>query len=127
MRAEPLPLRPWLSALPVGTSALGHVPWSRATADLVAAQAVRMVTIVRDPRDVVVSYALHVAENARGTYGDRYRSLSEPEQLLRWINGKVGPEGRTRRRSIREGRGISLEIGRWRSKEVAAAETSQRH
>ncbi len=95
-------VRDWLSALPVGMSALGHIPWSPAMADLIGAEAIRMVTILRDPRDVIISYSLHVAANTRGTYRDRYLALSEPERLLRWVCAAAGREGQAPRRSIHE-------------------------
>src|SRR5206468_1456098 len=62
----PVPLdtiRAALDLVVAGTFAAGHVPHSKVTADLLAERGIRMIVILRDPRDVAVSHARFISES----------------------------------------------------------------
>lgn len=76
-----------LRSLQRGTCSPTHIPFSSAMATLVAKLKIRMVTIIRDPRDVVVSHAKYMASTRGTRLFDYYQFLSEEEQLLTSIVG----------------------------------------
>ncbi len=84
------------SRLKPGEFLTAHLPYSEFVAQLVVQTASRMVLIIRDPRDVVVSHFYYV------TYKDKHHRLrsyyqalpSDDERLLTSIRGIEPPPGR---------------------------------
>lgn len=87
-RAPREEVRRALMTLQRGMYTGAHIPFSQEMAELFAEQQIRMVSIIRDPRDVVVSHAQFVArrppERRLSAY---YQTLSEAEQIMVSILG----------------------------------------
>ncbi|MGH8900719.1 MAG: sulfotransferase domain-containing protein [Egibacteraceae bacterium] len=88
--------------LPAGSYFWGHMPYSRAFSELLAASHVKMVLIVRDPRDVVVSSAAYLASRPGHRLSASFRPLTEEERVLASISGLPDQDGRPGLRSIGE-------------------------
>jgi hypothetical protein len=65
-----------------GTFATGHVPFSTEMAALLAEQNMKMVLILRDPRDVAVSHARYIPETPDHRLHKIYLSLLPAERLM---------------------------------------------
>ncbi|MGH8900718.1 MAG: sulfotransferase domain-containing protein [Egibacteraceae bacterium] len=76
-----------LGRLPPGTWFRGHVPYSEAFRDLLAALDVKVVLMLRDPRDVVVSSAAYLPFRPGNRFSAHFRSLSEADRVLASITG----------------------------------------
>ncbi len=72
-----------------------HVPYSEAFAGLLQNTKMKMLLIIRDPRDVVVSHANFLMSNKNHFLHPTYRALSASERILRSITGlrPADPEG----------------------------------
>lgn len=68
-----------LLAMPDGCFALGHRAYSRELADVLEANGVRMLGLVRDPRDFIVSLAHHVLRKEGGEFRAVIDSLCRGE------------------------------------------------
>jgi hypothetical protein len=65
-----------------GSFVIAHVPFSQDMAALLTEMDIRMVSIIRDPRDVIVSHAEYVAKIPGTAIYDHYRPLSEAERIM---------------------------------------------
>lgn len=105
LRRQPLSDRQFallLRSVPNGAFATAHAPHSAFLARLLATLDMRQVLLVRDPRDVVVSY-LHFATTHEWHHHHAYLNGAyddDDERLLALIEGFPGCEGVERRPSI---------------------------
>lgn len=65
----------------------GHLPHSKELIKLVQQNSIKMIVVMRDPRDVVVSHARYVADTEGHPFYDHYDKLSYDERLSASING----------------------------------------
>jgi len=77
----------WLERLPNHAVFSAHVPYSPELLALLAEKGIRMVSIIRDPRDVVVSHAMYMPRVEHGRLSDYYRMLSEDERIMTSLVG----------------------------------------
>jgi sulfotransferase 6B1 len=83
-----------LSALKERSFITAHVPFSPELALLLHELNIKMVTIIRDPRDVAVSQAKFVASRPQNPLFDHYQPLSESERIMIAIVGiREAPPG----------------------------------
>jgi hypothetical protein len=64
-----------------GSYVTAHIPFSRELAADLAESGMKMLLVLRDPRDVVVSQAKYIAETPAHWLFDYYRALSEKERI----------------------------------------------
>lgn len=83
-------LQAWLNSIPPGHYLSGHLPWTVETADLVRATGLKHLIIVRDPRDVLVSF-LHFVTRPEHVLSRDFLSLTPDERLALALEGGVGP------------------------------------
>lgn len=76
-----------LHILHAGDYARWHVPFSDELGDLLVRMKIKMVLMMRDPRDVVISHAYYVRSFASHPLYAHYQSLSEDECILQSITG----------------------------------------
>ena len=76
-----------LKMVKAGHYGYGHLPYSDALASLISDMGLKLVLIMRDPRDVVVSHAHHIAQIERHRLFDHFQSLSEEERIMACIRG----------------------------------------
>jgi hypothetical protein len=76
-----------LAILQAGDYARWHVPYSDTLRDSLLRMEIKMVVMMRDPRDVVISQAKYVRSYKPHRLYDLYQSLSEDECILQSING----------------------------------------
>lgn len=81
------PVRQWLKQLQEHEYATAHMPFSPAFNAVIQQLGLRMVLILRDPRDVVVSHAHYVASTPVHFLYEVYQPLSEEERLMASIAG----------------------------------------
>lgn len=91
-----------LARLPPGTWIKGHMPYSHAFSDLLSAAGVKMVLVLRDPRDVAVSSAAYLASQPRYPFWADFHPLSAEDRILASITGLPARNGRPALRNIRE-------------------------
>ena len=87
---QPVPLETVQAAfrqLKKGQFATAHLPHSAEMSRLLVELGIRSVLIVRDPRDVVVSHANHIAHSPHHFLYDYYLALSPEDQLMASIRG----------------------------------------
>jgi hypothetical protein len=77
----------WLEAIGPGRFAEAHLPFSPAAAEELRASGARPVLMLRDPRDLAVSHAEHLASHPEHFLHEAYRSMTPPERLLASIVG----------------------------------------
>lgn len=70
-----------LASLTANEFASGHIPFSPAAVGLLKQLGIKMVLMLRDPRDVVVSHAKYVATNPDHPLHTLYSKLSVDEQI----------------------------------------------
>lgn len=80
-------IRGMLASLEQGNFITGHIPYSRAMAELLQELDIKMVSIIRDPRDVAVSQAQFVVNSPGTPLHDYYRTLSEGQRIMTAIVG----------------------------------------
>lgn len=80
----------WLHAIPSGQYLSGHLPWTETTATLVRAAGLKNLLIVRDPRDVLVSF-LHFVIRPQHVLSQDFLSLSPEQRLILAVEGGTGP------------------------------------
>lgn len=83
-------LRQALAGLAPGQVVTGHVPYSPPLEKLLRELGFRMILIVRDPRDVAVSLAHHIAREPRHRLHASFAKLSPDDRILRAITGVRG-------------------------------------
>ena len=83
----------WLHAVPPGHYLSGHVPWTESTAELVRTVGLKHLLMVRDPRDVLVSF-VHFVTRPQHVLSRDFLSLSPEQQLTLAVEGGVGPRSR---------------------------------
>jgi hypothetical protein len=104
-RPRPVPreeIRGLLSGFARGTCATGHVPFSPEMAALLGELEIRMVSLIRDPRDVAVSHAKYVQTLPGTAIFDYYQTLSDAERLMVSITGVRKEPGGPFLRDIRD-------------------------
>ena len=79
-----------LAGLAPGQVVTGHVPYSPPLDKLLRELGFRMILIVRDPRDVAVSLAHHIAREMGHRLHASFAKLSPQERILRAITGVRG-------------------------------------
>lgn len=82
--------RGWLHAIPPGYYLSGHVPWTAETARLVREANLKHLLIVRDPRDVLVSF-LHFVTRPEHRLSRDFLPLTADERLHLALDGGAGP------------------------------------
>ncbi len=92
----------WLHAIPPGQYLSGHVPWTEATAGLLRAEGLKHVIIVRDPRDVLVSFVHYVVRPEHILSRD-FRDLSPDERVRLALEGGRGAASGVQITGLREG------------------------
>ncbi|MFZ2487405.1 MAG: sulfotransferase domain-containing protein [Anaerolineae bacterium] len=85
-------LQAWLAGIRPGAYLSGHVPWHVKTADIVRANALKQIVIVRDPRDVLVSF-VHFVRRPQHVLSKDFTPLTPDEQLLLALQGGQGSAG----------------------------------
>lgn len=85
-------LQAWLAGIHPGTYLSGHLPWHDKTADIVRTNGLKHMVIVRDPRDVLISF-VHFVRRPQHILSKDFRSLTLDEQLLLALQGGTGPAG----------------------------------
>lgn len=83
----------WLNAIPPGHYLSGHLPWTETTARLVQAAGLKNLMIVRDPRDVLVSF-LHFVTRPQHVLSPDFLSISPDQRLILAVEGGTGPRSR---------------------------------
>lgn len=91
-----------LSRLPPAAFCTAHMPYSDSLAAVMASLGMRMVLIIRDPRDVAVSSARFLADRQRNPLHGHFADLSQEERVLRSLCGITSRDGQPVMRSIRE-------------------------
>lgn len=76
----------WLAAIPSGHYLSGHVPWTAATAQLVREASLKHLIIIRDPRDVLVSF-VHFVLRPEHILSKDFASLSPDERVKLALEG----------------------------------------
>ena len=98
----------WLRAIPPGHYLSGHLPWTQATAGLVRTAQLKNLMIVRDPRDVLVSF-LHFVMRPQHLLSKDFQSLSPDQRLILAIDGGRGPRSGKQIIGLRQAFGSILE------------------
>jgi hypothetical protein len=87
----PAPLvRHWLDCVPEGCALTGHLPWSEPLDRILETLELRHVLILRDPRDVLVSFLHYVTREGHRLEPD-LRGLSPDERVALVLRGGRGP------------------------------------
>ena len=76
-----------------GSFAQTHLTYSQELADLIRGDGIKMLLVLRDPRDVVVSQAYYVVRTPSYFLFEHYRVLSESERITASIVGVKGLPG----------------------------------
>lgn len=83
-------LQDWLEAVPPGHFLTAHLGWSPQAESAVQQVGFRQVLIIRDPRDVLVSF-LHFVDRPQHPLSVDFRTLAPDQQVLFAVNGGQGP------------------------------------
>lgn len=86
-RADEASFRRRLALLPPGGVANAHLPYSATAVRLLAVRHIRVVAVVRDPRDVALSLGPYVMTRPEHHLHRRYAQLDEDGRLLASIRG----------------------------------------
>lgn len=62
---------------------LGHVAWEKNIETIVTRRRTKVLLMLRDPRDVVVSHVFHCLRLERSKFHAYYKSIKDPEERLR--------------------------------------------
>ncbi len=79
-------LRWWLDQIPKQKYFIGHVPWSPTSDEILTTLGYKHVFIIRDPRDVLVSF-LHFVQRPQHSLRSDFQHLSPQEQFSFAITG----------------------------------------
>lgn len=82
--------------------AMGHLPHSSASAKIISEERVKMLLILRDPRDVIVSHANYIAKKSSHYMHNLYRNLSEKDRIMTSIKGVSASNSHPRMVNIRD-------------------------
>ncbi len=91
---HPIPLttlRTALRRIAAGQYATAHLPFSPALAVLLPELGMKSLLMLRDPRDIVVSHARHVARTAKHFLSPTYTPLTPAERITLSIRGLSPP------------------------------------
>lgn len=80
-------MRSTLKGLKAGSVVTGHLPYAEGMASLLRELSVKMVSIIRDPRDVAVSQVNYVLHDPENPLRGHYQELSESERIMAAIVG----------------------------------------
>lgn len=80
----------WLHAIPPGYYLSGHLMWTETTAELVRSAGLKNLLIVRDPRDVLVSF-VHFVTRPEHVLSKDFLSLAPDQRLILAVEGGHGP------------------------------------
>ncbi|OQY43016.1 MAG: hypothetical protein B6242_15545 [Anaerolineaceae bacterium 4572_78] len=80
----------WLNSVPQKSCILGHVPWSQNMDDLLKKHGYKHIIIVRDPRDVFISFVKFVSKPPHSLSKD-FQSLSQEQQMNTTFYGGYMP------------------------------------
>lgn len=86
-----------LGSLPEGQLVTGHVPYSPGMAKLLEELGYRMLLAVRDPRDIAVSLAHHIATQPAHRLYAKFQAMTAEERITATICGMEGLESLDRR------------------------------
>ncbi len=86
----------------LGWFAMGHLPYSDALEEIILKEKVKMIIILRDPRDVIVSHANYLAQKNSHYMYPLYKTLSEKDCLMVSIRGVPASANHPRMLSIRD-------------------------
>ncbi|HGY54755.1 MAG TPA: glycosyltransferase [Caldithrix abyssi] len=76
-----------LQAVPDNHFVSAHLPWSKALAASIKKSGLKMLLVLRDPRDVAVSHARYIADTPDHPLHKHYAKLSPEERLMTSITG----------------------------------------
>lgn len=71
----------------------GHDPYTPELAEILQENGIKVILMVRDPRDQLVSRTFHVKRSEKHSWHDRMREMSMDEALLLCIEGRDGLPG----------------------------------
>ena len=92
----------WLTSIPPGHYLSGHVPWTATTAELVREAGLKHLIIIRDPRDVLVSF-VHFVLRPEHILSKDFASLSPDERVRLALEGGRGASSGVQIAGLREG------------------------
>lgn len=92
----------WLTSIPTGHYLSGHVPWTESTAELVREVGLKHLIIIRDPRDVLVSF-VHFVLRPEHILSKDFASLSPDERVRLALEGGRGASSGVQITGLREG------------------------
>lgn len=85
-----------------GWFAMGHLPYSAPLARLVEQLSLKMIVVIRDPRDVVVSHANYLARKSTHYMNPLYKALTPKERIMTSIEGVTSTSSHPALCNIRE-------------------------
>lgn len=71
----------------------GHQYHTKQLEDLLTANEIKTILVIRDPRDQIVSYLFHVLRDPKDAWRDRLRGVSIDDALMCCIEGRPGLRG----------------------------------
>jgi hypothetical protein len=80
-------LRELVDTINPGYYAVGHLVFAKPLADLLVDMGIKVLCILRDPRDIAVSFSKYVARIESHYLYSYYQSLSEADRLMTTIQG----------------------------------------
>ena len=84
----------WMGALPPGSYILGHIPWCPAARDILTELGMKHILIIRDPRDVYVSFLQYVLKPSHELSASFGRMSPDERTAMVLDGGFAGPGGR---------------------------------
>lgn len=88
-KASAAKIRGAIEAMAPGEFALWHVPYSKSMQQIVSELDVAMILVVRDPRDVAVSHARHIARFTGHRLHKQFSAMTAVQQMHAVIMGLV--------------------------------------
>ncbi len=85
-----------------GWFAMGHLPYSRPLEKIIEEEKVKMLLILRDPRDVIVSHASYLTQKRSHYMHPLYTSLSKKGRIMASMTGVPEAANHPRLLSIRD-------------------------
>lgn len=95
-------VRQIISLIQAGWFAMGHVPYSDKFAQVVTEEQVKMIVILRDPRDVIVSHGRYLAYKSTHYMNPLYQHLSKEDRIMTSIMGAPESDRHPKMLNIRE-------------------------